>query len=92
MDGKECKCCRKWKPFSEFYVRADGADGYGRKCRGCTSSENTGRYHASKGKPKPEPEPTGWPLAAEAELTVQLLHLHMRRPYGAQPGALRGAI
>ena len=94
MDGKECKTCRKWKPFSDFYVRADSADGYGRMCRACKSAFNNAHYRAKQSGTArlAEPEPTGWPLAAEAEESVKDLHRHMRARYGAQPGAVRGAI
>ena len=94
MEGKVCKCCRSWKPFSDYYVRADTADGYRVSCKECMSATHSAHHRAKKGgevEPR-DPEPKGWPLSAEPDLTVQLLHLHMRRPYGATPGALRGAI
>jgi hypothetical protein len=95
MDGKECKTCRKWKPYAEFYLRPDNADGRGRMCKACKSAANNAHYHAKlTGEARlAEPEPQGWPVPAEADLTVQLLNLHNRRSYGAQPGGmLRGTV
>lgn len=43
-------------------------------------------------KKPPTVEPPGWPVPAPADLTVQLLHLHMKRPCGALPGNLIGRI
>lgn len=94
MDGKECKTCRKWKPFSDFYVRADSADGYGRMCRACKSAFNNAHYHGKKiGQAKiADPEPTGWPMAAPPPEDVRTLHMLVVGSCAAQPGALRGAI
>lgn len=97
MEVVTCKCCRVCgvvKPMAEFPRDSTHRDGRRNECSPCKGKKDT-RKRAPRSTPAYciPVEPTGWPLSAEPDLTVQLLHLHMKRAYGATPGAaLRGVI
>lgn len=85
---KTCRRVGQVLPISEFNTKCDTRDGYRYECRECQRGYNTSyRKQARKitNKPMREPEPKGWPVPAQADLSAQLLHLHVRRAYGAVP-------
>lgn len=85
---KTCRRVGQVLPISDFSGKCDTRDGYRYECKECQRGYNTGyRREARKvtNRPVRELEPAGWPVAAEADLSVQLLHLHVRRAYGAVP-------
>ena len=39
LDGKICKKCNKFKPFSDFYQHKNNRDGFHTKCKPCSLIE-----------------------------------------------------
>lgn len=89
MDGKECKNCRKFKPLSDYYTRADMADGYMRQCKACKSSTVAATIRAKKGKPVEVEDCNGWPMAAPPEPDEHSLTYTLRQSWG---GVTRGPL
>lgn len=50
------------------------------------------RHAVRVGAAKKRAEPSEWPLPSPADLTEQLLNLHLKRAYGATPGQLIGRV
>jgi hypothetical protein len=42
---KTCSTCNVEKPFSEFYLKQDNADGYSKKCKECKKAYDAKRYN-----------------------------------------------
>jgi hypothetical protein len=79
-----CKHEGREQPLSCFSLSLGKHRKY---CKTCQNEEGA-RYRRAKGLPTREEmaeDQTDCPLPAPPDLTVQLLHLHTKRAYGAQP-------
>lgn len=95
-EHKKCSHCKEMLPPIAFAANRSRVDGRQPECRKCRNSLQA-KYRQAKGiRSRQELNADmnrGWSLPSPPDLSVQLLHLHMKRPYGATPGAaLRGSL
>src|SRR5690606_29805471 len=91
----------KWAPADDAVVREMYPTGGWRAVQSVLTTRSKAAIQARasrlgvrmpSAKKPPKVEPPGWPVPSEAELTTQLLHLHVKRAYGATPGNLTARI
>ncbi|SDQ42852.1 hypothetical protein SAMN05216569_1088 [Pseudoxanthomonas sp. CF125] len=88
---KSCTHGGMVQPISSFSMSCGAPRAY---CKTCQRQDNA-RMRKAKGIPtrqEMQEDMTDCPLPAPPELSVQLLHLHTKRAYGAVPGQLRGVL
>lgn len=87
---RKCSHCKAMLPPLAFAANKSRKDGRQADCRKCRNGLQAKYRHAKGIRSRQELNADlnrGWGLPSPPELTVQLLHLHMKRPYGATPGA-----